>query len=150
IDLTSESLPEGVKFEPARIAENQTRLKLTFSATNDTRPTDTAVRILVRAMAASQTIERKAVVSSLGRDGDELHLTVQHKPVFRLSCNEAYQYAPRGSIHPYKMKIERLDGFDGPIVLQLCDRQVQDLDGVAIVETVIPAGAKEAMNLIYL
>src|SRR4029077_7079617 len=62
---------------------------------------------------------------------------------------ETYQYAPRGSIHPYLMKIERFDGFDGPIVLQLCDRQGQDLDGVDLLETVIPPGVKEVMNRIY-
>ena len=70
--------------------------------------------------------------------------------MFRITCNEAYQYAPRGSIHPYPLTIERLNGFTGPITLQLCERQVQDLDGIEMVESVIPPGATEAKALIYL
>jgi hypothetical protein len=79
----------------------------------------------------------------------DLRLTVQHKPVFRLTCSEAYQYAHRGSIYPYRMQVERLDGFDGEIHVQICDRQVQDLDGIEVIEQVIPRGAKEFDNLIY-
>ncbi len=150
IDLDATGLPDNVKFEPARIADNQTRVKLSVSAKDDARPAEAVVRLQGKATIAGKAIERRAVVPSFGWEGDALHLTVQHKPVFRLSCNEAYQYAHRGSIYPYLMKIERLDGFDGPIVLQLCDRQVQDLDGIDIVETVIPPNAKEFGNLIYL
>lgn len=150
IDLKSAGLPDGVTIEPSRVADNQTRVKLNVIAKGDTRPSDAVLRILGQATIAGKSIERTAAVSSIGWEGASLHLTVQHKPVFRLSCNEAYQYAPRGSIYPYLMKIERIDGFNGPIVMQLCDRQVQDLDGIEIVETVIPPDAKEAKNLIYL
>ena len=64
--------------------------------------------------------------------------------MFKITCSEAYQYAPRGSVHPYALKIERLNGFTGPITLQLCERQVQDLDGIELVEAVVPEGATEA------
>ena len=150
IDLTAVGLPNGVKIEPTRIADNRTRVKLSVIAKDDTRPADAGVRLVGTAMIAGQSVERQAVVPSFGWEGDSLHVTVQHKPIFRLSCNEAYQYAHRGSIYPYLMKVERLDGFNGPIIMQLCDRQVQDLDGIEIVETVIPPDTKEAKNLIYL
>ena len=101
-------------------------------------------------MIEGRPVEHLAVVPSFGSDRDSLHLTVQHKPMFKITCNEAYQYAPRGSIHPYPMTIERLNGFTGPITFQLCERQVQDLDGIEVVETVVPAEATEAKNLIYL
>jgi len=48
------------------------------------------------------------------------------------------------------MQVERLNGFTGPITIQLCERQVQDLDGIEIVETVVPADVKEFNNLVYL
>ncbi|HWY86898.1 MAG TPA: hypothetical protein VNX28_09245, partial [Gemmataceae bacterium] len=149
IDLTASGLPDGVQLENARIAERQTRIKLSLAAKTDTRPSDAVVRLVGTAMHLGNSLTGKTTVSSFGRESDALHMTVQHRPVFRLSCSEAYQYAPCGTIHPYRMKVERLDGFQGPIVLQLCDRQVQDLDGVEILETVIPADAKEVMNLIY-
>jgi hypothetical protein len=149
IDLAAGGLPQGVHLKTARIADNQTRIKLDFAADADARPVDGVVRLVGTAAAAGHSAQSQAVTSSFGLEGDAFHLTVQHKPVFRLSCKETYQYAPRGSIHPYLMKIERFDGFDGPIVLQLCDRQVQDLDGVDVLETVIPSGVKEVMNRIY-
>lgn len=149
IELTADGLPDGVRLESAHIADNQTRVRLALAATGDGRPADAVTRLIGTATIAGKKSIRSATVSSFGFEGTALHVTVQHKPIFRLSCKEAYQYTPRGSIHPYLMKIERFDNFKGPIVLQLCDRQVQDLDGVEILETVIPAGATEATNLIY-
>src|SRR5205814_5782150 len=89
------------------------------------------------------------VLTAAGRT-DTLYLTVQHKPIFRLTCNEAYQYAHRGTIYPYALQVERLNGFNGDITLQICDRQVQDLDGIEVVERVVPPGAKEAAALVFL
>src|SRR5206468_9773685 len=43
-----------------------------------------------------------------------------------------------------------LNGFNGPITLQICDRQVQDLDGIEVIETIIPPGVKEHKNMVYL
>ena len=150
IDLTAAGLPDGVTLEPARVPEGLSRVKLGVSAKADVRPADVAVSITGRATLAGKAIERRATVTTFDRDGTSLYLTVQHKPVFRLTCNEAYQYAHRGTIYPYAVAVERLDGFDGPITLQLCDRQVQDLDGIDMVESVIPSGVKEAKTLIYL
>ena len=69
-----------------------------------------------------------------------IHLTVAHRPVFRLYCNEAYQYAYRGTVHHYLMEVERLNGFEGPIVLQAGDRQNRDLDGVQIQQIIVDPG----------
>jgi hypothetical protein len=74
---------------------------------------------------------------------------VQHRPVIRLTCSEAYQYAHRGSIYLHAMKLERLHGFTRPVVLQLCDRQVQGLDGIEVIEQVIGPETSEVQNLIW-
>jgi hypothetical protein len=76
-------------------------------------------------------------------------LTVQTKPLFRLFCSEAYQYAHRGTIHQYLMEVERL-GYDGPITLQVADRQIKDLDGIEIPEVTIAAGESQIMLPLYL
>jgi hypothetical protein len=81
---------------------------------------------------------------------DRLHLTVQHKSVFKLSCSEHYQYAHRGTVYAYLMDIERLDGFDGQVTLQIGDRQNRDLDGIEMIETVVPPGQLQATMPIYL
>ena len=154
IELSLAGLPEGVTFEPPRIADNQTSLKLAFKAIDDTRPTDATLRISGKAMIANQPVEHVANVASLGEAtasiANTVQLTVQHKPIFKLTCNEAYQYGHRGTIYPYAMQIERLGGFDGEIHLQLCERQVQDLDGIEVVETLIAPGVTEFKNLVYL
>lgn len=156
IDLAATGLPDGIRLVPTRVAEGQTRVKLAVQALDDTRPQDAAVRISGTATIAGKAEERAVSVTSVGlgapgvRSECTLHLTVQHKPVFRLTCNEAYQYAHRGTVYPYAMQVERLGGFTGPITIELCDRQVQDLDGIEVLETVVPAGVTAFKNLVYL
>ncbi len=154
IELSIAGLPDGVTFEPLQVAENQTSLKLVLKTIDDTRPTDATLRITGKAMIVNQPVEHLANVASLGEAtaaiANTVQLTVQHKPIFKLTCNEAYQYGHRGTIYPYAMQIERLSGFDGEIHLQLCERQVQDLDGIEVVETLIPPGVTEFKNRVYL
>src|SRR5207253_8095072 len=122
--------------------------------------TQAFIKVRGKANVAARPIERVAAAPHQGHDADgvslgspdvnELHLTVEHKPVFRLFCAEAYQYGHRGSIHPYLMEIERLEGFDGPVTLQIGDRQNRDLDRIEMFETVIPPGVTQAFMPIYL
>jgi hypothetical protein len=159
VQLNVTDLPPGVRVENTLVPENALRQRIAFVAAADARPVDGAVRITGTAKVAEKKIERTAVAIPLGLDSPglspaataipELQLTVQHKPIFNLTCSEAYQYAHSGTIYPYRMRIERLDGFNGEIHIQICDRQVQDLDGVEVVEQVIPRGVKEFDNLIY-
>ena len=154
IDLAIDGLPEGVSFEPPQIAPNQTSLKLVIKTIDDTRSTDATLKLRGQASIANQMVERIANVASIAELPDPIvnavQLTVQHKPIFKLTCNEAYQYGHRGTIYPYAMQIERLGGFDGEIHLQLCERQVQDLDGIEVVETLIPPGVTEFKNRVFL
>ena len=48
------------------------------------------------------------------------------------------------------MDVERLEDYDGPIMLQQGDRQNRDLDGVQIHDAVISAGENETIVPIYL
>lgn len=160
IELVVEGLPAGVTAERAEIAAGEDRGKLVLAATDDARPSAALVRVMGRATIAGAVVERAATAWHIGHDADgvswgaaevsDLHLTVEHKPVFRLFCQEAYQYGYRGSVHPYVMEIERLDGFDGPVTLQLGDRQNRDLDSIEMFETVIAPGETQASMPIYL
>jgi hypothetical protein len=159
IELAIDGLPDGVRAEPAQIAENQNSGKIVLIAGDDARPTDTTLRMFGRARDGESTIERVATAPHLGRDPqgisvgspttERICLTVQHKPVFRLHCLEAYQYAHRGTIYPYAMQVERLDGFDGDIMVQVGDRQSRDLDGIEFIETTLPAGITDFKMPIY-
>jgi hypothetical protein len=107
-----------------------------------------------------QTVEGVAAAPHLGVDAEgasigpptveHLLLTVQQPPQFRIFCSEAYQYAHRGTIYPYLMEVERQNGFDGPIELEIGDRQNRDLDGIEMLPLVIPAGQTQGFLPIYL
>jgi hypothetical protein len=51
-------------------------------------------------------------------------------------------FAPRGSLHKRKYKIER-NGFTGPIEVSLTDRQARHLQGVSGPTITVPAGVDE-------
>jgi hypothetical protein len=159
IDLVVEGLPEGVTAEPARIAEKQSSGQLVLASADGAASTVATLRIIGRATIDGRQVERVAAATHLGHDAegisigpptvDHVHLTVQHKPVFRLFCYEAYQYAHRGTIHHYAMEVERLNGFTGPIYLQAGDRQNRDMDGVQILPITVPPGQTEVDVPIY-
>jgi hypothetical protein len=160
IDLAVEGLPEGVRIEPTQIPAGAETFKLAFVAVDGTRPDDVPLRITGTAKAGDETISRVTAAAHLGRDVegislgsptvDHVQLTVRHKQVFRLYCSEAYQYAHRGTIYPYLMEVERMNGFDGPILLEMSDRQIMDLDGVEIVNSQFPAGTSQLMLPLYM
>ncbi|MEX0712471.1 MAG: hypothetical protein WD278_08985 [Pirellulales bacterium] len=159
IECSIEGLEEGVRCEPVQIAADQGSVKLAFTAEVDARPGDMLLRVVGRAVDNPE-LTRFAAVRHLGCDAegiaidsptiDRLHLTVQHRPVFRLFCNEAYQYAHRGTVYPYAVEVERLAGFEGPITLQLGDRQNRDLDGIEFWEVVVPPGTTRGNLPVYL
>ncbi|MBI5761146.1 MAG: hypothetical protein HZA46_21690 [Planctomycetales bacterium] len=160
IDLTVEGLPAGVTVEPKQVPAGAATVKLAFTVEPDVRSAASTLRINGRAMIAGKPVDRVTQTRHLGRDADgvtigspmldHVQLTVQHKPTFKLHCNEAYQYAYRGTLYPYLMEVERLDGFDGPITLQMADRQNKDLDSIEIRELTIPPGQSQVMLPIYL
>ena len=160
VELIAEGLPDGVTAEGLQIAAGQTSAKLAFVATEKARSCDVTLQIIGKAEIAGSIIERCVRAMHLGHDPDgigiesvdvdHLQLTVVHKPVFRLYCNEAYQYAHRGTVYPYLMEVERLNGFDQPIHLQVADRQIKDLDGIEIPESTIAPEQSQYMLPLYL
>jgi hypothetical protein len=160
IDLKVEGLPAGVRMEPMQIPAGVEITRIAFVAADDTRPGDALLKITATAKVGEEVLTRELATSHLGRDvegvslgaptTDHVQLTVRHKQVFRLFCSEAYQYAHRGTIYPYLMEVERMNGFDGEIRLEMGDRQIMDLDGVQIVNSIFPAGKSQLMLPLYL
>ncbi len=161
MQVTADGLPTGVRAEPLEIAAGAPSGKLVFVSDQSALPPpdDALVQIIGTAEIAGAKVSHTATIPHLSRDAegvsigpatiDHFHLTVQSKPLFRLFCSEAYQYAHRGTIHRYLMEVERM-GYDGPITLQVADRQIKDLDGIEIPEVTIPAGESRIMLPLYL
>jgi hypothetical protein len=159
-DLAVEGLPEGVRFEPRQIPTDQNLLKIAFVAGDDVRPAAHPLKLIGSAVVDGQKMARSLVATHLGHDADgiglgpssvdHIHLTVAHKPVFKLACSEAYQYAHRGTVYPYLMEVERVGDFAGPIQLEVADRQIKDLDGIEVREMTLAPGETKFMLRLFL
>ena len=161
VKVSVEGLPTGVRAEPLEIAAGAPSGKLVLlSDAATTPPADALLKIGGIADIGGTAVIRAAAAPHLGQDvegvsvgrstTEHFHLTIQHKPLFRLFCSEAYQYAHRGTIHLYQMEVERFEGYQGPITLQIADRQIKDLDGAHVLETTIPAGENKLRLPLYL
>ncbi|MBA62363.1 MAG: hypothetical protein CMJ76_08345 [Planctomycetaceae bacterium] len=160
VKLIISGLPEGVTIENNIIAEgaDTTKLKLTLPA--DEPSTRHEIRLLGESVINDETVSRPLYALHRGVDSFQqavesphrgfIALAVAHKPVFRLYCEEAYQYAHRGTIYPYQMTLERLDEFQEPVIIQTCDRQNRDMDGIEFVTTVIEPDTSVFMMPIFL
>ncbi len=160
VALKFDNLPEGVAIENNVIqaGKNETKLKLIVPKTTGSRRHE--LQLSGIATIGGQEIARPVRFRHRGHDSnligvgsplrETLVLTICHKPVFRLTCEEAYQYARRGTIYPYLMTIERIDGFDEPIIVQRADRQNRDMDGIEFIETRVEPGVFQLMIPIFL
>jgi hypothetical protein len=160
IEIDCGALPEGVTLETKTIPAGSSSVKLQIGSEKTTRPTDALLRVVGRATIDGRTIERIARAEhwAVDPDGtsvgpptvDNFHLTIRHEPVFRLFCEEAYQYAHRGTVFRYPMQLERVGGYGGDVVLQIGDRQNRDLDGIEMFEVTVPGPSTEFRMPIHL
>ena len=160
VTLSVSGLPEGVTVENNIIAKGQNSTKLKLTLPEDEPSTRHEIRIFGKALINDEEINRPLLATHRGVDSFQqaiespyrnfIALTIAHKPVFRLYCEEAYQYAHRGTIYPYQMTLERLEGFKEPVTIQTCDRQNRDMDGIQFVTTVIAPDTSIFMMPIFL
>ena len=160
VELHVDGLPEDIQVSGGQIAAGKQSTQLKFKP--DVGSASRAFNIALHATSDvdNQTHKRVVRCRHLGVDmegvsyGDpyrnQLSVSVLHKPLFRLFCQEAYLYAHRGSVFPYPMQVERLNGFDGEIHLQIGDRQNRDLDGIQMRTITIPPGQSAVKLPIYL
>lgn len=155
-----DGLPKGLSIKNTEAKAGAATHSLTFVATDEARVALSELTITGRAQLGDLALERVVSARHLGRDAEgtsignafreTVQLAVSHKPIFKLECSEAYLYAHRGSVFMYPMQIERLNGFDGPILMQRGDRQNRDMDGVEIMDAVVPKGVSDFDVPIYL
>ena len=160
VTIHADGLPEGVTVENSVIAAGKNELKLKLTVPENQASARYEMRLTGTALVADRSVSRPVRVRHRGHDSlgraayglwrDVIALTVRHKPVFRLYCEEAYQYAHRGTIYPYLMTVERLNDFKEPVFIQRGDRQNRDLDGIEFVKTMIGPEQSRFMMPIYL
>ena len=125
-------LPGGVATEPVVIAANQTTADLTVTAKADAPVTAYPLRIAGLGVAGWRKYVRGSTVVPGTRfvpDSPDVRLAVAFPTPFKIVDQYVMTSAPRGETYYRKYKIDR-GGFDGPIRVQLADKQARHLQGV--------------------
>jgi len=144
IAIAVTGLPAGVEAAngimiPA--GKNAIKLDLTSTA-------GTAVAASMVNVNGSATVEGKPVTRSAGR----VLVAVTLKPPFSIDAegkNDVTKW-PRGSTFPGPVLIERSDGFNGEIVLEMSSKQGRHRQGIRGPELVVPPGVKRILYPVFL
>ncbi len=98
-----------------------------------------------------------AAVHLITRDTDEnqmpafvVALTMKGKFKGRPVDQDTGRKVPRGATHPAEILIERLDGFDGEITLQMAAQQSYQNQGISGTDVVVPPGVGKALYPCYM
>jgi len=126
------NLPKGITASSVNIPRNQNAADLTLTAANDAVIATHPLRIQGNGIASVLTrIEGNCVVpeTKFLPESSEVALTIGFPTPFKLVDQYVMTSAPRGEVYRRKFKVDRA-GFDGPIEVQLADKQARHLQGV--------------------
>jgi hypothetical protein len=131
IEVKADGLPKGVTAKPLTMAANQNAADFTI-----TTGADAVIGSTPLSLVATATVNGKPATVSAAFPGarglpDEqsLRLAVALPTPFKIIDQYVMTGAPRGETYRRKYKIDR-NGFDGPITVQLADKQARHLQGV--------------------
>ena len=141
IELSVEGLPEGVTVEGTTIAKNRNDTQIVFKAVDKSPLGLAELRIIGKAVDAESPIEAEAVFATdFGEPAiDGLALCVSVATPFKFYAPFETKYGARGSTFTRSYEIDRGD-FDGPIEIELADRQNRHLQGVTGQKVIVPPG----------
>ena len=144
--LEVEGLPRGVEVSGLDVPAEKNQAQLTFKSLADARIGGTRVRIRgtwsPTGTSSGQYFEQVASkeIAPGGAVVDDVLLCVGLKTPFSLKARGGYyQRGHRGSVKRYPFSIDR-GGFEGPITIQLSDKQRRHLQGIHGNPIVIPPG----------
>ncbi|MDR3636458.1 MAG: hypothetical protein P4L84_21825 [Isosphaeraceae bacterium] len=141
IALAVEGLPPGVSAANTTIGANQTATEVVFKAAPEAVVRGVPLKIVGTAKVGDA--ERKRTAATRDVRGlpavETVILAVALPTPFTVTADTDFRWAPRGTIHHRRYKIER-GGYDGPIEVRLADRQARHLQGVTGPTLTVPAG----------
>lgn len=138
-------LPDGVTVSGNTIAEKKNECELIFRASETAKINATELTLIGCATIADQPVVRVATrprASPLNADTNRITLAVTMPTPFKIFGQFETKYAARGSTFVRHFSIQR-GGFEGPITIDLAERQVRHLQGVTGPAIVIPPGVSE-------
>jgi hypothetical protein len=144
IALTADGLPAGVTISGTTIPSGQNGVDLVFKADDKAAIGISHLTITGTVKVNGKEISRKAklIVPRGAPALDNVLLSVALPTPFKIKGEYIMGFAPRGTIHKRKYKIER-GGYTGPIVVSLADRQARHLQGANGPTIIVPPGQSE-------
>lgn len=144
VSLEIEGLPEGVTVSGNKLGKGQNQVELVLKADAAAKIATSRLRIVGKWKVGEE--ERSAVACvqrPLGEpESTELLLRVGIPTPFKLKGIFETKYAPRGSTFTRRYRVER-NGFEGPLWIEIADRQARHLQGVAGPKIALAAGVSE-------
>ena len=145
IIVRASSLPNGVTCNEVTIPENKSDARFDLVTT-----ADTVIGSAQLVLTGTATVGGKQQSATAACSGvSELRVAVAFPTPFKIIDQYVMTSAPRGETYYRKYKIDR-GGFDGPIQVQLADRQARHLQGVSGPVVTLKPGETECNYPAYL
>ncbi len=153
ITLSVENLPAGVTAPPVEVKANQNKGEIVFACEATVPVSRQAIQIVGKADIDGSSVTRQPKiiapannnnqVTALGLvEVDHLLLVTSLATPFKFAGQYDLQYIARGSTLRKGFTIDR-GGFEGPLWVELSDKQGRHLQGVAAVPQLVPPGSNE-------
>jgi hypothetical protein len=144
IELSVSGLPRGVTVNAAKIAANQPNATLTFQADGTAAVGTVPLIVTGTATVNDKPMSQRAIVVGNKTLPEEPNpkLTIAIPTPFKIIDDYVMTSAPRGENYRRKYRIDR-NGFEGPIQVELADKQARHLQGVTGPVLTIPPGQTE-------
>lgn len=144
ITLAADGVPPGVTAAEVTVAANQNKGELVFKADSSAAIGTSLLRIVGRTQRDGQPAVLPAGVPTRGAEIalDQVRLAVTLPTPFKFQGTYEMTFVPCGAVLRKRFTIER-SGYDGPLEVQLADRQARHLQGVTGPVITVPAGASE-------
>jgi len=142
--LDVEGLPPGVAVsEPIEIPADKSDVKLELTSSADSSSAAQVLRVKARAEIGGQWIHQAV---------PPIVLAMLLKPPFSIDAEGQDDVTkwPRGSTFPAPILVERIQGFDDEIVLEMAARQGRHRQGIRGPELKVAADAKRVLYPIFL
>lgn len=144
IEIVVEGLPKGVTIQGGKIAANQARTDLVFTASPECTVSVSHLGIHGRAKLGEACVKQTAVwTGDAGQEPlEEVALAVAIPTPYRVHADYLLAYGLRGSTFHRRYLLDR-GGMTGPLTACLADRQFRHLQGVTGPALSIPPEATE-------
>lgn len=150
INLQLQGLPEGITpaevMAPAvanQIPVDKPAHNLTLNASDQSAASASLVTVIATAEVDGKKIEKKSppvLVTSIIKTRVKVKSTVQ----------DGGRIVNRGTTYPADVIVERLDGYTGPVILQMAASQQRQRRGIRGGEMTVPAGVDQVQYPIFM